>query len=109
MDAEIIAFPRQRTTSDASDDASDGNARLLRALRGLDAALAEQRTAIAAWRASLSRLQETVHGMSDGLQRYRGSLDSLHTGVTRLNGQARQLESWADSVLAAESDAEGRA
>lgn len=104
MDAEIIAFPRQQATSDASE----GNARLLRALRGLDAALAEQRTAIAEWRASLSTLQQTVRGMSDGLQRYRGSLDSLHDGVTRLNGQARQLESWADSVLDAESAAAGR-
>lgn len=97
MAAEIIPFPRQQPLTNPPT----GNARLLQALDGLQAALAEQRTAIAAWRESLTTLQTTMRGVGDGLQRYRGTLDRLHGDVTALNGQAVQLGQWADSIRAA--------
>lgn len=96
MAAEIIQFRGRR----AAPEAPEGSARLLRALKGLDAALAEQRAAIAEWRESLATLHATVHGVGEGLHRYRGSLDRLHSDVTALNGQAVRLEQWADTVLA---------
>lgn len=96
MAAEIIPFPVRPAVAEPPD----ANARLARALRGLEAALVEQRAAVATWRASLATLQASVHGVGEGLQRYHGSLDRLQTDVSVLNGQATRLEQWADSMLA---------
>lgn len=98
MAAEIIPFPARPNV--AAPPCADE--RLARALRGLEAALAEQRQAVANWRVALAGLQESVRGVGEGLQRYRGSLDRLQADVSALNGHAVRLAQWADSVLADE-------
>lgn len=99
MAAEVIPFPNGVTLPVAPDP----DDRLARALQGLEQALAEQRAAIAEWRASLRLLQGTMRGVGEGLQRYRGTLDQLRGDVMAVNGQAVQLEQWADCVLANEA------
>lgn len=96
MSAEVIAFPTRRTAAAPSNDGAD---RLARALRDLDAALAAQRESIAAWRASLTELKTIVTGLGADMRRYAGALDDLHTGVVRVNREARRLEDWADRAL----------
>lgn len=95
MAAQIIPFPGR---GDPAESAG-ANERLVRALRGLEAALAEQREAVANWRVALVALQGSVQGVGEGLRRYHGSLDRLLTDVSALNGRAVWLEQWADSVL----------
>jgi hypothetical protein len=96
MSAEIIAFPARRNPAAPPQSGAD---RLTRALHDLDAALSEQRASIAAWRASLAELKLTVSGLGNDMRRYAGALDRLHDGVAQVNGEARQLEAWADGVL----------
>jgi hypothetical protein len=73
--------------------------RLARALLALDAAMTEQRTAVAAWRHALSDLSTTMRGLSSSVQRYRGSLASLDAKVAGLRHEADRLERWADDAL----------
>lgn len=80
-------------------DAEAAQGRLARALRSLEAALAEQRTAVARWRGALSELRTTVQGLSDSVQTYRGTLASLDGKVSSLRGEAARLERWADDAL----------
>ena len=70
------------------------------ALAGLDAALAQQRAAIAEWRQSLQDLRGSVRGLGQSLSAYQSTLGQAADDVTAVNRQARQLESWADGVLA---------
>jgi hypothetical protein len=90
--AQIIPFPI-RPGSDPQ------NARLVRALAALDVALTQQRTAIAAWRDSLAALRGSTADLGASVVRYRASLGELDAGVTKLNGQARALERWADNTM----------
>jgi ABC-type transporter Mla subunit MlaD len=108
----VIPFPRRRAAVQA-DAAASGNSRgtsrgqenptgqenLTRALEALNAALAAQQIAIAAWRASLSELKHTTETLSGGLRRYHSNLGSLGTRVASLRREATQLEAWADNVL----------
>lgn len=92
-------------TEEAPDqEAQQAQARLARALQSLDAALTEQRSAIAAWRGALSDLRTTMHGLSNSVQTYRGSLATLDTKVANLRGEAGRLERWADNALTIAED-----
>jgi hypothetical protein len=91
--AVIIPFPPRPKVEPRPED------RLARALESLNAALAEQRVALAAWRGALGQLKETTTGLGESLQRYHTSLGSLGGGVATLHDQARSLEQWADGVL----------
>jgi hypothetical protein len=64
----------------------------------LNAALAEQRVAMAGWRIALGELKTTTSGLGDSLQRYRANLGILGDRVSALQTQARCLERWADTV-----------
>ena len=104
MSATIFAFPRRAAaeTPVTTETTVDGTARLARALAALDAAVATQRAAVVAWRCSLGALQSSVDKLSESLATYRATLTRLGQDVAAVNGQARQLEAWADRVLAAE-------
>jgi ABC-type transporter Mla subunit MlaD len=97
--AVIIPFPTR-----AARSTEDGQDRLRRALEGLDRALADQRSAIAAWRGAIGELNTVVSGLGGSLQRYHGSLDSLATRVDGLRAQAMQLECVADAALTLAAD-----
>ena len=82
--AEIIPFP----TRQVAQPVELPHERLGRALTTLNAALAEQRLAIAAWRGALAELKSTATGLGESLQRYRDSLGTLGEGVAALHTQA---------------------
>lgn len=82
-----------------SEAPNEAQVRLVRALQSLDAALAEQRAAVSAWRGALGQLRTTVHGLSKSVQSYRGSLETLDAKVTSLRGEAQRLEQWADDAI----------
>ncbi len=82
--AEIIPFP----TRQVAQPVELPHERLGRALTTLNAALAEQRLAIAAWRGALAELKTTATGLGESLQRYRDSLGTLGEGVAALHTQA---------------------
>jgi hypothetical protein len=98
--AEIIPFPVRRLPP-ATDS---GQERLRRALAALDAAVAGQRDAVAAWRGALANLTMVVSGLGESMQRYRGSLDMLDSRVVRLHAQAVQLERTANTAMAGRLD-----
>jgi len=91
--AQIIRFPVKKPMESPEND------RLTQALTSLDIALAEQKSAIAAWRQSLTELRGVVTGLGQGLNEYQASLRRLDSDVATLNGDARAIEAWADAVL----------
>jgi cytochrome c-type biogenesis protein CcmH/NrfG len=94
--ATIIPFPvRPKPEAPAAQE------RLARALESLNAALADQKVAVAAWRDVLGELKATTAGLDDSLQTYRASLRTLGTSVSALRSKARALEQWADDAMAA--------
>jgi hypothetical protein len=95
--ASIIPFPaRPKPAPPAPQE------RLARALESLNAALADQKIAIAAWRDVLGELKATTTGLDESLRHYRTSLRTLGNSVNSLHAKARSLEQWADGVAAAE-------
>ena len=94
VSAQIIPFPR-RAPAVPSDD---GQERLRRALLNLDAAIAGQREAVAAWRSAISDLGTVMAGLGDSMKRYRSSLDSLDSRVASLHANAVRLERTADTM-----------
>jgi hypothetical protein len=92
--AEIIPFPTRQVVQPAELP----HERLGRALTTLNAALAEQRLAIAAWRGALAELKTTATGLGESLQRYRDSLGTLGEGVAALHTQATVLRDWAEQT-----------
>ncbi len=66
--------------------------RLQQALVALEAALDEQRLAVADWRAALGELQDSMQGLGSSLQTYRTNLDGLAIDVAGLNAVAVQLQ-----------------
>jgi len=89
--ATIIPFPRPAPPA--------AQQRLHQALANLQAALAAQREAIATWRAALASLGEGVHGLHESLRTYNARLGNLGKHVRTLNGEAKRLETWADTTL----------
>jgi hypothetical protein len=106
--ATIIQFPDRSKLAEsnlparvAADLASAGptpEQRLARALESLDAALAEQRVAIAAWRDGLLALKVSTTSLHDNLLRYRTNLQTLGDGVADLHAKAQTLKAWADNA-----------
>jgi ABC-type transporter Mla subunit MlaD len=97
--AQIIPFPGRSPAPVPAQPDGDAQVRLVRALASLNAALAEQRTAIGAWRDSLATLKATTEALHTGLHQYRSSLDDLGTRVSALGHEANALEAWADAML----------
>jgi hypothetical protein len=93
--ARIIRFPLR---PEAAARLDEGQERLRRALATLDHAIADQRTAVAAWRKALGELGSVVSGLGDSLHRYRGNLDTLGARVAGLHAQAVRLEKLADAA-----------
>ena len=91
--AAIIPFPTRPKPA-----APEPRQRLALALESLNAALADQKSAIAAWRDVLGELKATTEGLDDSLQRYRANLRSLGHSVSTLRAKAKSLEAWADGV-----------
>lgn len=107
--ASIIQFPVRPKPQPSAQASKPGEApvvapedRLARALDSLNAALSDQRTAVAAWREVLGELKATTTSLDESLRRYRTNLKSLGTSVSALHVKARSLEQWADSVIAAD-------
>ena len=103
--ATVIPFPQRPATAPATRKIPllaatprSEQERLTHALESLNAALAEQRTALKAWRSAMAELKASTAALEDGLQRYRGNLRSLSNSVTTLHQKARSLETWADSA-----------
>jgi hypothetical protein len=95
--AIIIPFPaRPKPEPPAPEE------RLTRALASLNAALADQKAAVAAWRLVLGELKGTTTGLDDSLRRYHKTLRTLDDNVASLRAKARSLEQWADGVAAAD-------
>ena len=94
--ARIIQFPaRPKPAAPAPED------RLAKALEALNTAMADQRTAMTAWRGVLAELKTSATSLEDSLQRYRSSLRTLGASVSSLHAKARSLEQWADGVASA--------
>jgi hypothetical protein len=95
--AEIISFPvRPQPVEPQTGD------RLVRALESLNAAMLEQRAALAVWRGALNELKTTATGLSESLHQYRANLRSLGSSVNALQSKSQSLQQWADSVAVAE-------
>jgi hypothetical protein len=106
--AEIIAFPTrppmpapqetgQAQVQGQAQGHAEGHDRLVRALDALNAALAEQRSAITAWRSAMADLTTSTSGLGDSLGRYRTNLTNLGWGVSSLRAQANVLRAWAET------------
>lgn len=93
--AEIIPFPTRAKPAEPSPEA-----RLAKALDSLNAAMADQRAAVAAWRSVLGELKATTSGLDESLHRYRTNLRALSTSVSSLHAKTKSLEEWADSAVA---------
>lgn len=89
--ADILPFPER------PED------RLRRALRALDAALAEQSAAVAGLRRELGALSGAVEGLGNSLQAYSRGLAETQEAVLGAHAEARRLEATADAMLAAAS------
>jgi hypothetical protein len=98
--AEIIPFPVRPQPEKLVPEEVRPEVRLARALESLNAAVAEQKTALAAWRGALGALQASTSGLGQSLQRYHTSLGTLGGQVRALHDQAVTMEQWADGVLA---------
>jgi hypothetical protein len=93
--AQIIPFPTRQVTPPVEAP----HERLARALATLNAALAEQREAVAAWRGVLGELKTTAVGLGESVQRYQRSLGALGDGVAALHTRATALRDWADNAV----------
>jgi hypothetical protein len=106
--AEIIQFPSRPNTPSATSleparsEPTAEEARLARALAGLNDALTAQRAAVAAWRASLGALSTATGRLGASLRGYNDTLGQLDARVTTLRAEAVKLEAWADDAIAKE-------
>jgi hypothetical protein len=81
---------------------TEAEARLSRALIGLNEAVTAQRAAIAAWKSSLGDLSAATGRLGSSLRSYNDSLGKLDARVKTLRTEAVKLEAWADDVIAKE-------
>ncbi|MCC6718432.1 MAG: hypothetical protein IT555_11165 [Acetobacteraceae bacterium] len=94
--AQVIPFPARSRPAPAEDSAL----RLRRALTALEAAVANQREAVATWRGAMGSLDGTVRGLQESLHAYHARLGGLRAQVDAVGETARGLEAWADETLA---------
>ena len=92
--ARLASVTARRTPAVSAADQD----RLRQALQSLNDALADQRTALKAWRAAMGELKASTMALEENLQRYRGNLRSLGSSVAALRDQAQALEAWADKA-----------
>ncbi len=78
------------------------DARLMKALVKLNAALDTQRAAMAAWTSALGDLHGVTRRLGDSLGEYRGQLGLLDSRLSGLRVEAAKLERWADGVVGRE-------
>lgn len=78
------------------------DARLMKALAKLNAALDTQRGAMAAWTSALGDLHGATRRLGDSLGEYRGQLGLLASRLRGFRAEAAKLEQWADGVIARE-------
>src|SRR5579862_8371419 len=101
--AEIIPFPPRTVTTQTEpsaqprDETPDGGqspaeARLTRALNGLNNAVIAQRAAMAAWRSALGDLRTVTSRLGASLRSYNDSLNHLDARVTTLRNEAIKHE-----------------
>jgi hypothetical protein len=107
--AQIIMFPTRALASEtvapvvrAQPEPTEAEARLTRALIGLNEAVTAQRAAIAAWKSSLGDLSTATGRLGSSLRSYNDSLGQLDARVKTLRTEAVKLEAWADDVIARE-------
>jgi hypothetical protein len=118
--AEIIPFPTRAVVAEAAPvpgqsawvqslvanplaqppDPTPAEARLTRALAGLNNAVMAQRAAMAAWKAALGDLKTVTGRLGASLRSYNDSLGHLDARVNTLRTEAVKLEAWADDALA---------
>jgi len=95
--AEIFLFPQ---TAHAVPPAPSPEERLRNALAELDAALDEQRAALADFRSNLCELGGAVAGLETSIHRYATQLTTTQSDVLAAHGSARKLEATADAWVA---------
>ena len=107
--AQIILFPTRALASETAaaqtrkqTEPTEAEARLSRALIGLNEAVTAQRAAVAAWKSSLGELSTATGRLGSSLRSYNDSLGQLDARVKTLRTEAVKLEAWADGVLAHE-------
>ena len=94
--AEILPFPQAVR---AELPAPSPEERLRDALAQLDAALDEQREAVAEFRSNLGELGGAVAGLETSLRRYACQLTTTQSDVMAAHQSARKLESTADTWM----------
>jgi len=90
--AEILLFPQRAPVAPPAPSAED---RLREALAQLDAALDEQRAAVAEFRENLGELGSAVLGLEDSLRKYACQLTTTQSDVLAAHEAARKLEATA--------------
>jgi ABC-type transporter Mla subunit MlaD len=91
--AAIIAFPTRSKPAEVTPEE-----RLAKALDSLNMAMANQRAAVAGWRAVLGELKTTATTLDESLQQYRSNLRSLSGSVSSLQAKTRVLQQWAEGA-----------
>jgi len=92
--ATVIPFPVRPAADTVQRTAAAENDRLRLALAALQAALADQRAALRAWRLAMGELKYSTAALDASLQRYRNNLKTLGTRVAGLGKQAEALKSF---------------
>jgi transposase len=85
-DAELVAFP------------DTPERRLRRALRALDQALAQQRSAVTALRGELAALGQAVAGLQGSTQGLRGALDGAAADCAKARAASLELMKTAEMM-----------
>lgn len=92
--AEILLFPQRAPAEPAPED------RLRHALAALDAALEEQRAAVAEFQSNLGELGDAVGGLENSLRKYACQLTTTHGDALAVQEEARKLEATAEGWMA---------
>lgn len=95
IDAGIVEAPRDAVLLAFPDS---GERRLRIALRKVDDALAEQRLAVAGFRAQLASLQQAVIGLGESAEALNASLGDAAEETTRAQAQASRLQATAEAM-----------
>ncbi len=100
--AQIISFPARTMAPTVTVDVepAQAEARLTRALNGLNNAVTAQRAAMNAWKSALGDLRTVTGRLGDSLRTYNETLGHLDARVQTLRTEAVKLEAWADGVIA---------
>ena len=83
----------------APGEPTPAEARLARALAGLNNAVNAQRAAMTAWKAALGDLKTVTGRLGASLRSYNDSLGHLDARVSTLRTEAVKLEAWADDAI----------